>query len=115
MSLKTADVDQLVDLIRREGRKCSDAPRLVCIADALCQLAVVGQGDGAAALQVRLNHSLLSLLSFGCRKMYVHPTPHAVQIVQAPCPQAAPQIVALIAGFDGFAHIQAANCEEGCC
>lgn len=56
--LQTADADQLVDLIRSEGRKCSDAPRLVCIADALCQLAVIGQGDTATALQVRLIHSL---------------------------------------------------------
>lgn len=61
MCLKATDADQLVQLIRGEGRKCSDAPRLVCIADALCQLAVVGQGDVAAALQVRHCHSLLNL------------------------------------------------------
>jgi hypothetical protein len=60
MCLKPSDADHLVDLIRGEGRKCSDATRLVCIADALCQLAVIGQGDVAAALQVRFTVWLLS-------------------------------------------------------
>lgn len=56
MCLSAADADQIVELIRREGRKCSDAPKLVCIADALCQLAVLVQAE--AALQVRPTCSL---------------------------------------------------------
>jgi hypothetical protein len=52
MCLSAAHADKLVELVRGEGRKCSDAMRLICIADALCQLSVAGRGDVKAALQV---------------------------------------------------------------
>lgn len=52
-SLTGDDADALVELIRNEGRQCSDCLRLCCIADALCHLTVVGKGDTKRALQVR--------------------------------------------------------------
>lgn len=113
MCLKAADADQLVHLIRGEGRKCSDAPRLVCIADALCQLAVVGQGDVTAALQVRLYNSLLNWHVAWLKRWYLESPKR--QIIRTRCPQAGPRDKHKCAGFDGAAHIQATNCEEGCC
>lgn len=51
-SLTNDDADALVELIRNEGRQCSDCTRLFSIADALCHLTVVGRGDTKRALQV---------------------------------------------------------------
>lgn len=51
-SLEDHDANLLVELIRNEGRQCSDCQRLCCIAEALCHLTVAGKGDTKRALQV---------------------------------------------------------------